>query len=116
MLAPDRGFSASSVNYGGHLPKDAESFLAAACPIVGSYGAKDIWNRGVAAELETLLTKLKIPHDVKEYADAGHSFLNNQPDAWFRAVKIIRICYHEPSARDARRRILWFFKAHLRTV
>ena len=115
MLAPGRGFSASSVNYGGHLPKDVETFLAAACPIVASYGAKDMWNRGVAQELETLLTKLEVPHDVKEYSDAGHSFLNDHKDAWFRALKIIRISYHEPSARDARRRIAAFFHAHLRT-
>jgi carboxymethylenebutenolidase len=40
LLAPGHGFLASSVNY-GQVPKDAESFLAGACPIVGSYGAKD---------------------------------------------------------------------------
>ena len=42
LLAPGRGFSASSVNY-GTAGKDvySESFLTGACPIVGSYGAKD---------------------------------------------------------------------------
>ena len=35
-LAPDRGFSASSTNYGG-CPNDAEQVLAGACPIVASY-------------------------------------------------------------------------------
>ena len=45
QLAPGKGFSASSVNYGG-LPKDLESFLVGACPIVASYGAKDISLRG----------------------------------------------------------------------
>jgi carboxymethylenebutenolidase len=40
LLAPGHGFQASSVNY-GTVPKDAETFLAGACPIVGSYGAKD---------------------------------------------------------------------------
>ena len=39
-LAPGRGFSAASANYGA-LPKNYETFLAGACPIVGSYGAKD---------------------------------------------------------------------------
>ncbi len=48
LLAPGHGFSASSVNYGGHLPKDVEQFLATSCPIVASYGAKDLWNKGVA--------------------------------------------------------------------
>ena len=75
-LAPGHGFSASSVNYGG-CPKDAESFLAGACPIVGSYGAKDRTQRGAAQRLERALTANGIEHDVKEYPDAGHSFLNN---------------------------------------
>ena len=58
MLAPGHGFSASSVNYGVGVPKDAytETFLAGACPIVGSYGAKDRANRGTAAKLERALT------------------------------------------------------------
>jgi carboxymethylenebutenolidase len=38
-LAPGRGFSASSTNYGG-CPKDAERVLAGACPIVASYGGR----------------------------------------------------------------------------
>ena len=77
LLAPGHGFSASSVNYGGPLPKDVEEFLAAACPIVGSYGATDRWNRGVAGQLERVLTAVGVAHDVKEYPDAGHSFLSD---------------------------------------
>jgi carboxymethylenebutenolidase len=37
LLAPDRGFAASSVNY-GVVPKDAAGALVGACPIVGSFG------------------------------------------------------------------------------
>ena len=42
LLAADRGFTVSSVNY-GTAPKEAytASFLRRACPIVGSYGGKD---------------------------------------------------------------------------
>lgn len=114
LLAPGRGFSASSINYGGPLPKTAEQFLAASCPIVASYGAKDLWNKDVAEQLERVLTALGVPHDVKEYPDAGHSFLNDHQDAIFKLLKIIRIGYHEPSARDARRRIVSFFHTYLR--
>ena len=39
-LAPDPGYSAASVNYGG-CPKDAEDWLGGACPIVGSFGGAD---------------------------------------------------------------------------
>jgi len=113
LLAPGHGFSASSINYGGPLPKDAGEFLAASCPIVASYGAKDLWNQGVAEQLEKVLTALGVAHDVKEYPDAGHSFLNNHQDAFFKLLKIIRVSYHEPSASDARRRIVSFFHTHL---
>lgn len=115
LLAPGHGFSASSVNYGGPLPRDVEEFLAAACRIVGSYGAKDRWNRGVAGQLERVLTAVGVAHDVKEYPDAGHSFLNDHNTVLFRMLTIIGIGYHEPSARDARRRIVSFFNTHLQS-
>jgi len=120
LLAPGHGFSASSANY-GNLPKNAESYLAGACPIVGSYGAQDPTLRGAAAKLEQVLTANGIAHDVKEYPDAGHSFLNDherdRADApiLFKVMgKLIGANYHEPSARDARRRIVSFFNTHLR--
>jgi carboxymethylenebutenolidase len=42
LLAPDRGFAVSSVNYGA-ASKEAYTagFLRRSCPIVGSYGATD---------------------------------------------------------------------------
>jgi carboxymethylenebutenolidase len=52
------------------------------------------------------------------YPDAGHGFLNNHdPDDLSRLDKVIAKLaaagYHEPSARDARARIITFFRAHL---
>lgn len=114
LLAPGHGYSASSVNYGGRLPKDAESFLAGACPIVGSYGAKDPWTHGVATHLERVLTAVGVAHDVKEYPDAGHSFLNNHHNVLFKMMKVFGIGYHDPSAQDARRRIVSFFNMYLK--
>jgi len=119
LLAPGHGFSVSSVNY-GTVPKDAGRFLAGACPIVGSFGAKDLTLRGAAARLEQALTANGVAHDVKEYPDAGHSFLNdheadraNVPLLFVALGAIIRARYHEPSAQDARRRIVTFFNTHL---
>ena len=40
LCAPSGGFAAAAVNY-GEVPRDAESALRGACPIVGSYGARD---------------------------------------------------------------------------
>jgi len=115
LLAPGYGFGAASVNYGGQLPEDAETVLARSCPIVASYGAKDRWNRGVAQKLEQTLTAAGVAHDVKEYPEAGHSFLNNPGTLWFKALRVIHIGYDEPAAEDARRRIVKFFQQHLST-
>ena len=124
MLAPGHGFSASSVNYGVGAPKDAymETFLAGACPIVGSYGAKDRGNRGTAAKLDRALEAVGVDHDVKEYPEAGHAFLNDHDSAGDRAPAILVVMgkfggpagYQEASALDARRRIVAFFDRHLR--
>ena len=113
LLAPGHGFSASSVNYGA-VPTDAETLLAGACPIIGSYGAKDPTCRGAAARLDRALTIGGVEHEVKEYPQAGHSFLNDHHDTLFRMLKVAGIFYDQPSEQDARQRISAFFATHLR--
>jgi carboxymethylenebutenolidase len=120
-LAPGRGFSASSSNYGG-CPKDAERLLAGACPIVASYGGKDRSPMGykAAARLERALTANGVDHDIKVYPDASHGFLNDHPPADRTALLMVLNAisgtrYHEPSAQDARRRIVAFFDAYLKS-
>lgn len=118
LLAPGRGFDASSVNY-GPVPGDADTFLAGSCPIVGSFGGRDRPLRGAAAKLERALSAAGVVHDVREYPDASHSFLNDhQPEdvSTFVVVfgKLTGIGYHQESAEDARARIAAFFGEHLR--
>ena len=96
-------------------PKDAESLLSGACPIVESYGARDRTQRGAAARLARALSANRVEHDVKEYPDAGHSFLNDHHDTLFRMMNVVGIGYHQPSEQDARRRISSFFDAHLKS-
>ncbi len=125
VLAPGHGFAASSVNYGVGVSKEAytERFLAGACPVVGSYGGKDRANRGTARRLATVLEALGVEHDVKEYPEAGHAFLNDHEGAGDRNPLIFVVMgtfagpsgYHEPSAVDARRRIVAFFDRQLRS-
>lgn len=119
MLAPDHDFAAASVNYGG-LDDATARALPRACPIVASYGAKDRWPavRRVPARLEPLLTAAGVAHDIKVYPGAGHGFLNQHgpSDLTFGdklLAKLAAAGYHEPSAMDARRRILAFFRQHL---
>jgi carboxymethylenebutenolidase len=119
LLAPGHGFDASSVNY-GTVPKDADRFLQEACPIVGSFGRKDRTLRGAAARLERACASAGVAHDIKEYSDAGHSFLNDHDEAEVPALfrftaPLMGAGYHEPSAEDARRRIVSFFDTHLKS-
>jgi carboxymethylenebutenolidase len=117
LLAPGHGYAACSVNY-GIVPDDAESLLRGACPIVGSFGAKDRTPRarGAADRLERCLTAAGVDHDVKEYPDAGHAFLHDHHDLMARMMKVVGIGYHGSSALDARRRIVVFFDRHLRSA
>jgi carboxymethylenebutenolidase len=113
-LAPRGGFASAAANY-GLVPKDAARLLADACPIVGSYGAKDWMMRGHAGRLEEALTAAGIPHDVKEYPDAGHSFLNHHTGKAATMDRILRTGYTPASAEDAWGRILSFFADHLQS-
>ena len=113
LLASGHGFSAASVNYGGPLPKDVDDFLRVSCPVVGSYGGKSRWEQGVADQLEQALQRALIPHDVKEYPEAGHSFMNNKQSFFFKLLRYRNIGFNEPAAMDARRRIIAFFHTHL---
>ena len=95
---------------------DASALSASAwCPVVASYGARDRWNQGVADHLERVLERALVAHDVKEYPDAGHSFMNNHQSFWFKLLRFTGIAYEEQAALDARRRITAFFHTHLRS-
>ena len=120
-LVTGHGYAAASTNYGG-CPSDAERALAGACPVVGSYGAKDRSPMGAraAGRLEAALTALGVDHDIKVYPGAAHGFINDHDPADVTLLltvltKVSGTRYHEPSARDAHRRIAAFFGRHLTT-
>ncbi len=77
-LAARGGYDAAAVFY-ARLPADPHTALLGACPVLGAYGGSDPGLRGAAAELRTVLTRLGVPHDVREYPDAGHGFLHDAP-------------------------------------
>jgi carboxymethylenebutenolidase len=116
LLAPGHGFDASSVNY-GDVPDDAASLLAGACPVIGSYGARDRTLRGAAAKLREALEANDVDHDVEEYETAGHSFLNDHDGGPAILMRILGPLmgggYDEAAAADARARIEAFFRRHL---
>jgi carboxymethylenebutenolidase len=116
MSAAGHGFDAASSNY-GMLPAHLDDDLRGACPIVGSYGGRDHTLAGAAGKLDASLGRLGVPHDVKEYPAAGHSFLNDAesgPAIVRLLTKRVMGAGPEPeSAADAWGRIEAFFGEHL---
>jgi carboxymethylenebutenolidase len=121
-LAPDRGFAASSTNYGG-CPSDAEQVLAGACPIIGSYGGKDRSPMGyrAAGRLERALEAVGVDHDIKVYPDASHGFLNDHPPADRTALLMVLNVIPAPATMSPPPRTPAvasspFFDAHLKRM
>jgi carboxymethylenebutenolidase len=117
VAASGHGFEVASANY-GMLPRDLDDDLGGACPIVGSYGGRDGSLKGAAQKLVGALTRLGVPHDVKEYPSAGHSFLNDAESgpaaARLRTRRILGAGPETVAAADAWLRIDAFFREHLR--
>jgi carboxymethylenebutenolidase len=115
LVSATRGYDVVCDNY-GQLPK-GKSFAGAA-PIVASYGGRDLTLKGMADKLDGTLTADGVPHDVKEYPNAGHSFLNDRQNAPLAFRPMVKVVMHggpEPeSAKDARVRIETYFNQYLR--
>lgn len=115
LLAGRPGWSASSVNY-GPLPDNAAEVLAGACPLVASYGGKDLGLKGAADQLRIAVDTAGVTADIKEYPEARHAFLNriavNSPLSVL--LKVTGVGYDHAAAADAKKRILAFFDEHLR--
>ena len=112
LLATGHGLSAVSANY-GQVPNDIDAILDGACPVVASYGGRDRALKGAAARLNGALELRQIEHDVKEYPDAGHSFLDDHKGIIGVLGVLLGASYKEKDAADARDRIQAFFARHL---
>lgn len=86
-----------------------------ACPVVASFGGRDVSMKGAPEKLTATLDGLGVPHDVKVYPEAGHSFYTHGEGVKAKILPYLPIHgeYHEASAQDAHRRILAFFSEHL---
>lgn len=115
ILMSTRGFDVSAAQY-GRLPKRLDDAVQGACPIVASYGGRDRSLSGAATKLEDALHRAGVQHDVKEYADAGHSFMNHsEAPAWMRPLTgPLHAGYVDTAAADAWQRIQTMFDAALR--
>lgn len=71
------------------------------CPVVGSYPEKD-FTASAGRKLDAALTQYQVPHDIKIYPNAHHSFFNDA-----------RGSYDKAAAEDSWARTLNFFGTHL---
>jgi carboxymethylenebutenolidase len=99
LAVTEKGMKAASIFYGAN-PKPLEA-LAQSCPIVGSYPDKDFTTQA-ARELETVLIKNNIPHDIKIYDNTKHSFFSQR-----------RTPAEVEASKDAWQRMLFFFHEYL---
>ena len=92
------------VNYGS-LPTDDATLSKIQAPVLGNFGAKD---KGITPEMVAAFDKqmkaLGKRVDVKEYADAGHAFQNENNKGGYNAA----------DTADAKRRTLIFLNTQLR--
>ncbi|MEP6562724.1 MAG: dienelactone hydrolase family protein, partial [Nakamurella sp.] len=115
LLAGRPGWSAASVNY-GPLPANLDEVLAGSCPVVASYGARDTSLKGATAKLRLGLERAGVQHDVKQYPNGRHGFINRAAvlSPLTTVGKIFGVGYDHDSAADAKERILAFFDQYLR--
>ncbi len=113
LLGTIASFRVAAPHY-GEVKRNPESYRDI-CPVVGGYGGRDMVFARKGQLLKSHLEALGVPHDVKIYDEAGHSYMS-QHAPWRRAVgpfTPLRGRYHEEAAEDSWRRILAFFQAHL---
>lgn len=110
VLAPS-GFSASAPFYGAPLPRHLDKVLHGACPVVASFGSRDVLGLGAAKKLRKKLDKHGIPHDVKSYPGVGHSFANQLPAQ--PLLRVVGFGYNDEATEDAFQRVFAFFGEHL---
>ena len=71
------------------------------CPVVGSYPGSDFTTRN-GQKLDVELERYQVPHDIKIYPGAKHSFFNDTSKN-----------YNAAAAQDSWERVLAFFGGHL---
>ena len=108
--------AAVSAAYGA--PPDDDELVARSCPVVAHVGDRDrIFAPGIT-RLERILDEAGVPHDVKVYPGAGHSFMNRaEPSSRLLGLVgrlVLRVAYDDAAAEDAWRRIERFFARYVR--
>lgn len=113
LYAARAPLGAAAVFY-GVVPEDAEA-LDGICPVVASYGGQDRILKDHPQRLEHHLTELGVPHEIRVYPDARHSYMSDHKGILgaLGSFGPMKIGYNEDAAEDSWRRIDAFFGEHL---
>lgn len=98
----------------GPVPKEPDA-LDDVCPIVAGYGGRDRIFGPQARRLDRRLTEIGVPHDVRTYADAGHSFMSDHHGilATLNAWGPMKVGFNLEAAEHSWRRVEAFLAEHL---
>jgi len=104
---------AASVFY-GEVPARTEE-LRGVCPVLGGYGGRDRLFAHQGRRLEEHLTALGVPHDVRIYPDAGHSYMSQRTGvfATLGAWGPMAVGFDPVAEGDSWARMGAFFARHL---
>jgi carboxymethylenebutenolidase len=98
----------------GDVPTTADE-LRGVCPVIGSYGERDRFFAPQGRRLEGHLKQLGVPHDVRIYPDAGHSFMSRHTGLLARlsAHGPMAVGFNAEAEGDSWARMEAFFRTHL---
>jgi carboxymethylenebutenolidase len=98
----------------GDVPKTSAE-LQGVCPVLAGYGGRDRLFAAQGRRLEEHLAALGVPHDVRIYPDAGHSYMSHHTGvlATVSAYGPMAVGHNPAAEADSWSRIERFFGEHL---
>jgi len=113
LYAARAPLGAAAVFYGA-VPKDAAQ-LDGVCPVVGSFGGRDRIFGPQGRRLAQMLDATKVPHDIRIYPEAGHSFMSDHRGVLAKLYSWgpMKLGYRPEEAEECWERVAKFFSDHL---
>ena len=112
-LSPDIKASAP---YYGTCPSFFKK-VEQSCPVIASYGGKDLTMKTQIKPLKRALEDANIEHEVNIYPNAGHSYMVKQKERSIASklmqISPMRISYKKDEAEESWEKMLAFFTKHV---
>ncbi|GAB16482.1 putative carboxymethylenebutenolidase [Gordonia effusa NBRC 100432] len=113
LLSASQGFEVAAPFY-GQIPLGQRQALHEACPVVASFGRRDVTLPAAGRRLSRALDEAEVAHDVVTYPCVGHSFANKiDLGAATPLLRITGFGYDEATAEHAWDRVRSYFAKYL---